>query len=66
MKSLTERYGRWLGPYAALWITLVVGGFLVVVLTLLSADLHDQLYRRRVCSMLRRPQTVIHPVLVGS
>ena len=30
MKSLTDRFGRWLGPYAALWITLIVGGFLVI------------------------------------
>ncbi|MFP3460588.1 phosphatase PAP2 family protein [Arthrobacter globiformis] len=55
MKSLTERYGRWLGPYAALWITLVIGGFLVVVLTLLSAEVYDSVVDQNGVSGLDKP-----------
>jgi undecaprenyl-diphosphatase len=55
MKSLTERYGRWLGPYAALWITLVVGGFLVVVLTLLSAEVYNSVVDQDGVSGLDKP-----------
>jgi membrane-associated phospholipid phosphatase len=55
MKSLTERYGRWLGPYAALWITLVIGGFLVVVLTLLSAEVYNSVVDQDGVSGLDRP-----------
>jgi membrane-associated phospholipid phosphatase len=55
MKSLTERYGRWLGPYAALWITLVIGGVLVVVLTLLSAEVYNSVVDQDGVSGLDRP-----------
>jgi undecaprenyl-diphosphatase len=55
MKSLTERYGRWLGPYAALWITLVIGGFLVVVLTLLSAEVYNSVVDQDGVSGLDKP-----------
>ena len=55
MKSLTERYGRWLGPYAALWITLIIGGFLVVTLTLLSAQVYDAVVDQDGVSGLDKP-----------
>lgn len=55
MKSLTERYGRWLGPYAALWITLVIGGFLVVSLTLLSAEVYNSVVDQDGVSGLDKP-----------
>jgi membrane-associated phospholipid phosphatase len=55
MKSLTERYGRWLGPYAALWITLIVGGFLVVTMTLLSAEVYNSVVDQDGVSGLDKP-----------
>ncbi|MFE4543317.1 phosphatase PAP2 family protein [Arthrobacter sp. NPDC056727] len=55
MKSLTDRYGRWLGPYAALWITLIVGGILVVTLTLLSAQVYDAVVDQNGVSGLDKP-----------
>ncbi|WP_426998188.1 phosphatase PAP2 family protein [Pseudarthrobacter sp. N5] len=41
MKVVTERVGRWVVPYAALWITLLVGGIIVVALALLGAEVYD-------------------------
>jgi membrane-associated phospholipid phosphatase len=34
------RFGRWIAPYAALWITLIVGGVIVVALALLGAEVY--------------------------
>ncbi len=39
--SLRDRLGQWFKPYAALWITLLVGGALVVTLALLGAEVYD-------------------------
>jgi membrane-associated phospholipid phosphatase len=41
VSALTERWGKWVVPYAALWITLLAGGFVVVVLALLGAEVYD-------------------------
>ena len=38
---LTQRWGRWVVPYAALWATMLIGGVTVVVLALLSAEVYD-------------------------
>jgi membrane-associated phospholipid phosphatase len=38
---LTRRWGKWVVPYAALWITMLVGGVIVVVLALWSAEVYD-------------------------
>ncbi|MDB5667048.1 phosphatase PAP2 family protein [Cypionkella sp.] len=40
-EHLTDRWGRWVVPYAALWITLLVGGVIVVILALLGAEVYD-------------------------
>ncbi|MDQ4045784.1 MAG: phosphatase PAP2 family protein [Actinomycetota bacterium] len=55
MKSLTDRFGRWLGPYAALWITLIVGGFLVITLALLGAEVYQDVVAKDGVSGLDRP-----------
>lgn len=39
--TLRDRLGRWFKPYAALWITLLVGGALVVAMALLGAEVYD-------------------------
>lgn len=40
MDVLRDRLGQWFKPYAALWITLLVGGALVVTLALLGAEVY--------------------------
>ena len=40
MDTLRDRLGQWFKPYAALWITLMVGGALVVTLALLGAEVY--------------------------
>ena len=42
MSTFTERWGKWVVPYAALWITMLVGGAIVVVLALLGAEVYDE------------------------
>jgi undecaprenyl-diphosphatase len=38
---LTQRWGKWVVPYAALWITMLIGGVVVVILALTSAEVYD-------------------------
>ena len=38
---LAHRWGKWVVPYAALWITMLVGGVVVVILALVSAEVYD-------------------------
>jgi membrane-associated phospholipid phosphatase len=40
-ERLTDRWGRWVVPYAALWVTLLVGGVIVVILALMGAEVYD-------------------------
>ncbi|UZX05293.1 phosphatase PAP2 family protein [Arthrobacter sp. CDRTa11] len=40
MDTLKDRFALWVLPYAALWITLLVGGALVVTLALLGAEVY--------------------------
>ncbi|GAC1477910.1 MAG: hypothetical protein NVS1B16_09040 [Pseudarthrobacter sp.] len=39
--TVRGRVGRWFKPYAALWITMLVGGVLVVIMALLGAEVYD-------------------------
>jgi membrane-associated phospholipid phosphatase len=41
MKSVTGSWERWVLPYAALWITWLAGGVIVVALALLGAEVYD-------------------------
>ena len=38
---LTQRWGKWVVPYAALWITMLIGGAVVLALALVSAEVYD-------------------------
>lgn len=38
---ITQRWGKWVVPYAALWATMLIGGVVVLVLALLSAEVYD-------------------------
>src|SRR6478672_10140882 len=55
MASLIDRYGRWLGPYAALWITLIIGGLLVITLALLGAEVYQSVVDQDGVSGLDQP-----------
>lgn len=41
MDSIKDRLLTWYKPYAALWITMAVGGFLVIVLALGGAEVYE-------------------------
>ncbi len=41
MKHLTDGWGRWVVPYAALWLTMMIGGAVVVTLALLGYEVYD-------------------------
>jgi len=38
---ITDRWGRWVVPYAALWITMLIGGVVVVALAVMGAEVYD-------------------------
>ena len=38
---LAHRWGKWVVPYAALWVTMLIGGVVVVLLALFSAEVYD-------------------------
>ena len=52
---LTQRWGRWVVPYAALWITMLVGGVAVVVLALWSAEVYDNVVDEAGLANLDKP-----------
>ncbi|MFJ6027799.1 phosphatase PAP2 family protein [Pseudarthrobacter sp. NPDC092424] len=41
MSTVKDRMDKWIKPYAALWLTLIVGGSLVVALALLGAEVYS-------------------------
>lgn len=41
MDVIKDRLQSWVKPYAALWITMAVGGFLVVILALAGAEVYE-------------------------
>lgn len=41
MDTFRDRLGQWFKPYAALWITMLVGGALVVTMALLGAEVYN-------------------------
>ncbi|HET6269128.1 MAG TPA: phosphatase PAP2 family protein [Arthrobacter sp.] len=55
MNAVTERWGRWVVPYAAMWITLLVGGAIVVVLALMGAEVYDNVVDEAGLANLDRP-----------
>lgn len=36
-----HRWGKWVVPYAALWVTMLIGGVVIVLLALFSAEVYD-------------------------
>lgn len=41
LKTVVDRYGLWVAPYAALWLTLLIGGAMIVTLALLGAEVYE-------------------------
>lgn len=52
---LTQRWGKWVVPYAALWITMLVGGVIVVILALFSADVYNDVVDEEGVANLDKP-----------
>ncbi|WP_458113233.1 phosphatase PAP2 family protein [Arthrobacter sp. R1-13] len=40
LKTVVDRFGLWVAPYAALWLTLLIGGAVIVMLALLGAEVY--------------------------
>ena len=55
MSALTERWGKGVVPYAALWITMAVGGLIVVVLALLGAEVYGNVVDEAGLANLDKP-----------
>lgn len=41
MSRVQDRMDRWFKPYAALWLTLIIGGAVVVIMALAGAEVYD-------------------------
>lgn len=41
MSTVRDRVDRWIKPYAALWLTMIIGGSLVVTMALLGAEVYS-------------------------
>ena len=52
---LTQRWGKWVVPYAALWITMLIGGVIVVALALWSAEVYDNVVDEAGLANLDKP-----------
>lgn len=52
---LIHRWGKWVVPYAALWITMLVGGVVVVILAVLSAEVYGNVVDDAGLANLDRP-----------
>ena len=52
---ITDRWGRWVVPYAALWITMLIGGVIVVTLAFLGAEVYDNVVDEAGLANLDKP-----------
>lgn len=52
---ITDRWGRWVVPYAALWITMLVGGVIVVTLALMGAEVYENVVDEAGLANLDKP-----------
>ena len=53
--TLRDRLDRWYKPYAALWITLLVGGTLVIIMALLGAEVYSDVVDEQGLASLDLP-----------
>ncbi len=54
-KHLTDGWGRWVVPYAALWLTMLIGGVVVVTLALLGYEVYDNVVDDAGLASLDKP-----------
>ena len=52
---ITHRWGKWVVPYAALWATMLVGGAVVLVLAVLSAEVYNDVVDEAGLANLDKP-----------
>lgn len=52
---LTQRWGKWVVPYAALWVTMLIGGAMVLILALVSAEVYDNVVDEAGLANLDKP-----------
>lgn len=52
---ITDRWGRWVVPYAALWITMLIGGVIVVTLAFMGAEVYDDVVDEAGLANLDKP-----------
>lgn len=52
---ITDRWGRWVVPYAALWITMLIGGVIVVALAVMGAEVYDNVVDDAGLASLDKP-----------
>ncbi|NUU33052.1 phosphatase PAP2 family protein [Arthrobacter sp. C9C5] len=50
-----RRWGKWVVPYAALWVTMLIGGIVVVALALTSAEVYDNVVDDAGLASLDKP-----------
>ncbi|APF40706.1 phosphatase PAP2 family protein [Neomicrococcus aestuarii] len=43
IRRASERVATWLGPYTAMWLTIIVGGIVVVGLTKVAAEIYESI-----------------------
>lgn len=55
VNTLKDAFDRWFKPYAALWITLVLGGFVVVLLTVGGAEVYESVVEADGLAALDEP-----------
>jgi undecaprenyl-diphosphatase len=55
LKAVAARYGLWVAPYAALWITLLVGGTVILTLALLGARVYEDVVGESGVASLDKP-----------
>lgn len=54
-EHLTDRWGRWVVPYAALWIAMLAGGIVVVTLALLGYEVYENVVDDAGLASLDKP-----------
>jgi undecaprenyl-diphosphatase len=52
---ISERWGRWVVPYAALWITMLIGGVIVVALAFMGAEVYEDVVDEAGLANLDKP-----------
>ena len=55
LKTVVDRFGLWVAPYAALWLTLLIGAAIIVMLALLGAEVYEDVVDESGAAGLDQP-----------